>query len=262
MRVVCISAECEPWAKTGGLGDVVDALARAVASVGRRRSQAASTVVQSQVWIGTGGVMGQAPGGVSGLVERPVDVFLPLYRGVVGSGWDATVKPLSVPDPLGAGRRDRGQARRVRGSRLPRPPDRPPAGVRSRGLLRRRRRRLSRQRLALRPAVPRRARGAAGRRPAAGRAPPPRLAVDAGGADARHRLRRLPADLTTRRSWSRSTTSPTRAGCRASSWPAWPRPTKSASWSGPTPTGSCCCARGSSGRSWSTPSAPATPRRS
>ena len=27
MRVVCIAAECEPWAKTGGLGDVVDALA-------------------------------------------------------------------------------------------------------------------------------------------------------------------------------------------------------------------------------------------
>jgi len=35
MRVVCIAAECEPWAKTGGLGDVVDALARAVGATGR-----------------------------------------------------------------------------------------------------------------------------------------------------------------------------------------------------------------------------------
>ena len=29
-RVAFIAAECEPWAKTGGLGDVVDALARAL----------------------------------------------------------------------------------------------------------------------------------------------------------------------------------------------------------------------------------------
>jgi len=47
MRVVCISAECEPWAKTGGLGDVVDALARAVASIGEPESAAEHTV-QSQ----------------------------------------------------------------------------------------------------------------------------------------------------------------------------------------------------------------------
>ena len=52
LRVVMLAAECEPWAKTGGLADVVDALARA---------------------------LGQLGGDV---VERPVDVFLPRYRGV------------------------------------------------------------------------------------------------------------------------------------------------------------------------------------
>ena len=52
MRVTMIAAECEPWAKTGGLADVVDALARA---------------------------LGRQPGG---RVDRPVDVFLPRYRSV------------------------------------------------------------------------------------------------------------------------------------------------------------------------------------
>ena len=98
MRVVCISAECEPWAKTGGLGDVVDALARAVAVLGEPEP-AVEHVVQSQVWLGTGGVMGQAPGGISAHVERPVDVFLPRYRGVPVPE-NATRTALAVPDPL------------------------------------------------------------------------------------------------------------------------------------------------------------------
>ena len=51
MRVSFVAAECEPWAKTGGLGDVVDALARA---------------------------LGRIPGGP----ETPVDVYLPRYRSV------------------------------------------------------------------------------------------------------------------------------------------------------------------------------------
>ena len=34
LRVVMLSAECEPWAKTGGLADVVDALARALGQLG------------------------------------------------------------------------------------------------------------------------------------------------------------------------------------------------------------------------------------
>ena len=33
-RVVFVASECEPWAKTGGLADVVDALARALGRQG------------------------------------------------------------------------------------------------------------------------------------------------------------------------------------------------------------------------------------
>ena len=148
MRVVCISAECEPWAKTGGLGDVVDALARAVGAAGAvdaaggvgaaleadavsdgseataethvpvaeapRSSETRSAgarsagpkprLPQSQVWMGTGGVMGvgKSMEEPPGHVEPPVDVFLPMYRGVVAPD-DATRKSLAVPDPLAEG---------------------------------------------------------------------------------------------------------------------------------------------------------------
>ncbi|MBI3745338.1 MAG: glycogen synthase [Chloroflexi bacterium] len=52
LRIAFVAAECEPWAKTGGLADVVDALARALGQVG------------------------------GGEIETPVDVFLPRYRAV------------------------------------------------------------------------------------------------------------------------------------------------------------------------------------
>jgi starch synthase len=72
IRVVFIAAECEPWAKTGGLADVVDALARALGQVG------------------------------GAALESPVDVFLPLYRGIqVPAG--AVSHSLRVPDPSAAG---------------------------------------------------------------------------------------------------------------------------------------------------------------
>ena len=113
MRVVCIAAECEPWAKTGGLGDVVDALARAVGAVGKpgagdpgsvgAAAARKPRVPQSQIWMGTGGVMavGKGEPDLPGHVEPPVDVFLPRYRGVAAPA-DATARPLSVPDPLAA----------------------------------------------------------------------------------------------------------------------------------------------------------------
>jgi starch synthase len=69
LRVASIAAECEPWAKTGGLGDVVDALARA---------------------------LGKVPGATDG----PVDVFLPRYRSVPVPAGTSPETPIRVPDPL------------------------------------------------------------------------------------------------------------------------------------------------------------------
>ena len=75
MRVAFIAAECEPWAKTGGLADVVDALARAL----------------GQVALG-------ADGGLADLI----DVYLPNYRGLPLPA-DARAVRLTVPDPMAKG---------------------------------------------------------------------------------------------------------------------------------------------------------------
>jgi len=77
MRVAFIAAECEPWAKTGGLGDVVDALARALGQVG-------------------------SPDAGGAELHGLVDVFIPRYRSVpVPDG--ARAVALSIPDPLESG---------------------------------------------------------------------------------------------------------------------------------------------------------------
>jgi starch synthase len=68
LRVAFIAAECEPWAKTGGLGDVVDALARA---------------------------LGQLPATTDG----PVDVFLPRYRAVPVPPETPPGRTIRIPDP-------------------------------------------------------------------------------------------------------------------------------------------------------------------
>jgi len=75
LRVALIAAECEPWAKTGGLADVVDALARA---------------------------LGRLP---AGEIDGPVDVFLPRYRGVPAPDPSAVIgeATLVVPDPWARG---------------------------------------------------------------------------------------------------------------------------------------------------------------
>ncbi|HEX5591351.1 MAG TPA: glycogen/starch synthase, partial [Candidatus Limnocylindrales bacterium] len=74
MRVAFLAAECEPWAKTGGLADVVDALARSIGQLGGDE------------------------------VELPVDVFLPRYRTVdVPPDRVTGERQILVPDPA-AGR--------------------------------------------------------------------------------------------------------------------------------------------------------------
>lgn len=73
LRVAFIAAECEPWAKTGGLADVVDALARALGEV------------------------------AAGELETPVDVFLPRYRGPEVPKGTPAGRPLRVPDPYALG---------------------------------------------------------------------------------------------------------------------------------------------------------------
>jgi starch synthase len=69
IRVAFIAAECEPWAKTGGLADVVDALARA---------------------------LGQLAGGA---LDGPVDVYMPHYRGMREPA-RLTRADIRIPDPL------------------------------------------------------------------------------------------------------------------------------------------------------------------
>jgi starch synthase len=71
MRVAFLAAECEPWAKTGGLADVVDALARALGQIGASD------------------------------LALPVDVYLPRYRGIqVPDG--SIARTVRVPDPVAA----------------------------------------------------------------------------------------------------------------------------------------------------------------
>jgi starch synthase len=69
MRVVMLASECEPWAKTGGLADVVDALARALGQMG------------------------------DGEIETPIDVFLPRYRDVPEPVNVERTTEIRVPDP-------------------------------------------------------------------------------------------------------------------------------------------------------------------
>jgi starch synthase len=68
IRVAFLASECEPWAKTGGLADVVDALARAL-------------------------------GKTDGSVEMPVEVFLPRYRSVPAPASIERSTTVPVPDP-------------------------------------------------------------------------------------------------------------------------------------------------------------------
>ena len=69
LRVAMVAAECEPWAKTGGLADVVDALARALGRLDE--------------------------------IDGPVEVFLPRYRAIPAPSPGALLGEavVRVPDP-------------------------------------------------------------------------------------------------------------------------------------------------------------------
>ena len=108
LRVAFIAAECEPWAKTGGLGDVVDALARALGRLSGGTSSTRRSTSSSRA---------------TAAIDRPPDA--------------CTATPVRVPDPLAPSGSTRGRDRRRRSQRLPAAPGRPPAGLRSRRLLRR-----------------------------------------------------------------------------------------------------------------------------
>ncbi len=71
LRVAFLASECEPWAKTGGLADVVDALARALGHLSADD------------------------------IADPVDVFLPRYRTVPAPDSGAVERRtvIRVPDP-------------------------------------------------------------------------------------------------------------------------------------------------------------------
>ena len=73
IRVALLAAECEPWAKTGGLADVVDALARALGRLPEAGTELAT----------------------------PVDVFLPRYRTVAIPPEAEREPAITVADPRG-----------------------------------------------------------------------------------------------------------------------------------------------------------------
>jgi starch synthase len=86
LRVAMLAAECEPWAKVGGLGDMVDALARGVGRVGAGRDE---------VRVGGAGARE-----VGEPVVAPVQVFLPRYRVVPepAPGDVLSIRDVRVPD--------------------------------------------------------------------------------------------------------------------------------------------------------------------
>ena len=167
-----IAAECEPWAKTGGLADVVDALARAL---GRARRRRASTA------------------------RRRVPAALPRRAGAP----DASARTHARRSRT----RGRGRARPrctildVASRRLSAAPRRPPAGVRPRRAVRHADRRPPGQRLAVRAvcAAPRSRRCGPTSAPLDVH-PHPRLARRAGAVSARRLLSRRPGRSAARRS--------------------------------------------------------------
>ena len=133
MRVAMLASECEPWAKTGGLADVVDALG---ARAPRPRQP------------GAGDAGRRLPAALPGRARAGA------YRADAGA---------ARPGPARAVRDQHGDRARCARRWLPIATGRPSGRLRSRRLLRRRGRRLPGQRVAVRAVLPRCSRGAPGR---------------------------------------------------------------------------------------------------
>ena len=146
-----LASECEPWAKTGGLADVVDALARA---------------------------LGQMADGEVDDPDRRVPAALS-GRPRAGHGRADDRGPGARPS-IAVGHQ-RGDRPRRPGRRLSAAAGGPPGGLRPRRLLRRRGRRLPGQCLAVRAVLPGGPRGVDRGRAAGRCAASPRLAHGAGG---------------------------------------------------------------------------------
>ncbi len=101
MRVAMLAAECEPWAKTGGLGDMVDALARALGRVGGASDGAVdAAAATTPASAGSPGDAARTSPGTSA-AQVAVEVFLPRYRFVPEppAGSVVDVREVPVPDP-------------------------------------------------------------------------------------------------------------------------------------------------------------------
>ena len=150
MKILFVASECAPFAKTGGLGDVVGALPKALAAAG-----------------------------------LDVRVVLPLYAGIDWHALEPLEGTLGVPMRSGTawcGRPDGAPAGQRRADLLPRAP----SLLRSTLPLRPAERGLRRQPRALRLPVARRARALQGARVGAGRGPRARLAGRAGAGLRQH----------------------------------------------------------------------------
>ena len=101
MRVAMLSSECEPWAKTGGLADVVDALARALGGTGRCRGRSAGRCLPAALSrgarAGDRGAHPRAPCPGPALAVGQQPDHRPRRRRRTGIGCDwSTIRPHSI----------------------------------------------------------------------------------------------------------------------------------------------------------------------
>ncbi len=91
LRIAMLAAECDPWAKVGGLADVVDGLARGLGRMPERPPADGQPPGE--------GEPGLSPGEGEPGLSTPVDVFLPRYRSVAVPAAAETEPVLEIENP-------------------------------------------------------------------------------------------------------------------------------------------------------------------